>query len=49
MKLMLILNNDFVLMILIIPLIDKSLQMNLYKLYNLPALHSDIKLQFTFV
>ena len=30
---------DYLMLILIVPLIDQSLQMNLYKVYNLPMLH----------
>ena len=31
------------------PLIDKSLQMNLHKIHNLPALLPDLRLQFFYV
>ena len=31
--------QDYLMLILTVPLIDQSLQMNLYKLYNLPMLH----------
>ena len=41
--------DDLQLIILRIPLIDKSLQMNLYKVHNLPALQSELKSQFFFV
>ena len=40
--------DDLLLIILTIPLIDQSLQMDLYKIHNLPALHPDIKIQFTY-
>ena len=31
--------QDYLMLILTVPLIDQSLQMNLYKVYNLPTLH----------
>ena len=31
---------DCLMLILTVPLVDQSLQMNLYKIYNLPMLHS---------
>ena len=34
--------EDVLSMLLTIPLIDKSLQMNLYKVHNLPALHTEL-------
>ncbi|MDA8043316.1 MAG: hypothetical protein MPJ22_12930, partial [Pirellulales bacterium] len=40
--------DDFLLIILTIPLIDQSLEMNLYKVYNLPALHPELKVEFTY-
>ena len=36
---------DFLLIILTIPLTDQSLEMNLYKVYNLPALHPELKVE----
>ena len=42
-----IINYDFLLLIVTIPLIDTSLLINLYTVNNLPALYSD--LQFTYV
>ena len=38
---------DFLLIILAIPLTDQSLEMDLYKIYNLPALHPKLKVGFT--
>ena len=38
MKITLVVMDDFLLIILTIPLTDQSLEMNLYKVYNLPAL-----------
>ena len=38
----------FLLIILTIPLTDQSLEMNLYKIYNLPALHPELKVEFTY-
>ena len=40
--------DDFLLIILTIPLMDQSLEMNLYKVYNLPALHPELKVEFTY-
>ena len=34
--------EDVLYMLLTVPLIDKSLQMNLYKVHNLPALHTEL-------
>ena len=31
--------DDFLLVILTVPLVDQSLQMDVYKVHNLPALH----------
>ena len=31
--------QDYMMLILTVPLIDQSLQMDLYKVYNLPMLH----------
>ena len=40
--------DDFLLIILTIPLKDHSLGMNLYKVYNLPTLHPELKVEFTY-
>ena len=40
--------DDFLLIILTIPLTDQSLEMDLYKIYNLPALHPKLKVEFTY-
>ena len=40
--------DDLLLIILTIPLTDQSLQMDLYKVHNLPALHPDLKIQFSY-
>ena len=40
--------NDFLLIILTIPLMGQSLEMDLYKVYNLPALHPKLKIEFTY-
>ena len=37
----------FLLVILTVPLVDQSLQMDVYKVHNLPALHPDLNIQFT--
>ena len=43
-----IMMQDFLLVILTIPLIDQSLEMDLYKVYNLQALHPELKIQFKY-
>ena len=48
MKIMPVVMDDFLLIILTIPLTDQSLEMNLYKVYNLPALHPELKVEFTY-
>ena len=40
--------NNFLLIILTIPLTDQSLEMDLYKVYNLPALYPKLKIEFTY-
>ena len=41
-----IMMEGFLIVFLLIPLVDKSLQMDLYKVYNLPVLHPDLQVQF---
>ena len=41
--------KTFLIVILPIPLLDKSLQIDLYRIYNLPALHPELKIQFTYI
>ena len=48
MKITPIVLDDFLLIILTIPLTDQSLEMDLYKIYNLPALHPKLKVEFTY-
>ena len=48
MKVAPIVMGDFLLIILTIPLTDQSLEMDLYKIYNLPALHPELKVEFTY-
>ena len=48
MKITPIVMDDFLLIILTIPLTDQSLEMNLYKVYNLPALHPGLKVEFVY-
>ena len=43
-----IMMQDFLLVILTIPLIDQSLEVDLYKVYNLPALHWELRIQFKY-
>ena len=44
-----IMMEGFMIVILSIPLIDKSLQMDLYTVYSLLALHPELKVQFFYV
>ena len=48
MKITPVVMDDFLLIILTIPLTDQSLEMNLYKVYYLPALHPELKVEFTY-
>ena len=48
MKIMPIVMDDFLLIVLTIPLTDQSLEMDLYKIINLPALHPKLKVEFTY-
>ena len=48
MKITPVVMNNFLLIILAIPLTDQSLEMDLYKVYNLPALHHKLKIEFTY-
>ena len=48
MKITPVVMDDYLLIILTIPLTDQSLEMNLYKVYNLPALHPELKVEFTY-
>ena len=48
MKITPIVMDDFLLIILTIPLTDQSLEMDLYKMYNLPALHPTLKVELTY-
>ena len=48
MKITLVVMDDFLLIILTIPLTDQSLEMNLYKVYNLPALHPELKVEYIY-
>ena len=40
--------EDFLMVILTIPLVNESLQMNLYKVHNLPLLHPDLQIEVTY-
>ena len=40
--------DDFLLIILTIPLTDQFLEMNLYKVYNLPTLHPELKVDYIY-
>ena len=44
-----IIMEGFLIIILSIPLADQSLHMDLYRVYNLPALHPELKVQFPYV
>ena len=48
MKITPIVMDDFLLIILTIPLTDQSLEMDLYKIYNLSTLHPKLKVEFTY-
>ena len=48
MKITPIVMDDFLLILLTIPLTDQSLEMDLYKIYNLPTLHPKLKIEFTY-
>ena len=48
MKITPIVMDGFLLIILTIPLTDQSLEMDLYKVYNLPALHPKLKIELTY-
>ena len=48
MKITPVVMDDFLLIILTIPLTDQSLEMDLYKVYSLPALHPKLKIEFTY-
>ena len=39
-----IIMDNFLLLILTVPLVDQSLQMDLYKVHNLPALHPKLNI-----
>ena len=41
--------EDVLSMLLTIPLIDKSLQMNMYKVHNLPALHTELGIAVEYI
>ena len=45
MKIIPVVMDDFLLIILTIPLTDQSLEMDLYKVHNLPALHPKLKIR----
>ena len=40
--------ENFLLVVLTVPIIDTSLQMNIYRVHNLPTLHPELKVQFTY-
>ena len=48
MKITPVVMDDFLLIILTIPLIDQMLEMNLYKVYNLPTLHPRLKVDYIY-
>ena len=48
MKITPIVMDDFLLILLTIPLTDQSLEMDLYKIYNLPTLHPKLKIELTY-
>ena len=48
MKITLVVMDDFLLLILNIPLTDQFLEMNLYKDCNLPTLYPELKVQYIY-
>ena len=48
MKITLVVMDDFLLIILTIPVTDQFLEMNLYKAYNLPTLHPGLKVEYIY-
>ena len=48
MKITPVVMDDFLLILLTIPLTDQSLEMDLYKICNLPTLHPKLKIEFTY-
>ena len=48
MKITPIVMDDFLLILLTIPLTNQSLEMEIYKIYNLPTLHPKLKIEFTY-
>ena len=40
--------ENFLLVVLTVPIIDTSLQMNVYRVHNLPTPHPELKIQFTY-
>ena len=44
-----IVTDDFLLIILTIQLINRSLQVNLYDIHNLKALHPELSVQFYYI
>ena len=44
-----IMMEGILIVILSIPLVDESLQIDLYKVYKLPALYPELKVQFSYV
>ena len=41
--------EGFLIVILLIHLVDRSLKLDLYKVYNLPALHPELKVYFSYI
>ena len=40
--------ENFLVVVLTVPIIDTSLQMNVYQVHNLPTLHPELKIQFMY-
>ena len=49
MKVTYVVMDDILLLILSISLIDRSLEMDLYKIHNCPTLHLDLGVQFSYI
>ena len=43
-----VMTNQFLVVVIAIPLVDQSLQLDLYKVHNLPAIHPELKIEFQY-
>ena len=49
MKIVPVVMDDLLVVIMVIPPIDRLLQMDFDKFHNLPALHPDLEVQFSYI